>query len=824
MARKILLADDSVTAQNMGRKILADAGYEVITVNNGSAALKKIAEVKPDLIVLDVYMPGYSGLEVCQRLKEANETARIPVLLTVGKLEPFKPEEAKRVRAEGFIVKPFEATELLSALTKLEDKMVPRSESSKPGRFARTIAVVEEGRYDKTMTAEEDSGWKNRIAFPSKKKDKAAEAEESDDSAIYNPVNKDLRTVVEHKPTPVPHEAAAHDTKAKAAKDQSRVDVTALAPEGLPKDVTPEEIAALAAAAAQMQGKIAEAKHNDSKVDDSKLNDKTFDETKLDDKKTSDTRASESVAEPLSATGMIASRGTAEIADKVEARADVVAEAAVESKDQLQATAAHSATASSEPPAATFAAQKTEEPKSEELKPEESRSEETTFGGSAEKPVEAAAHAADVNSGSTASTAIAPPSSADVTAAIAALETAGLPSASPSSSSHAEAAYDHARQDEREPVTMALAATASAQGAAAPRWTAVAVALAPEESSIALEDEMRKAYAAYAGAESAPAQAVALSDTPVAEAVAPAQISSAAEAVQQAPPPIAEPEVSQSASAAAEQFGVRVKSFETVAASSAEAQPAAITHASPVEASPVEATPVQATPAPTSESTAFAHETPQKVEATNIEARSEDAQHHEAPIAQVATPEPAPEIASPAAEQHKEESTAAKEDFHSQEDHREESAPAVAAPTAVEPAPAVSVYAPETVEAARRDEVASVSSTGTEPAALDEPAQDEPAHRAPGKDSDIATSTAAAWASWRRIRESGDSKHATQSSHKETDEDQPSNSRDEAAMAVAAGAEKAPEEGPEIASIVDSVLADLRPKIVEEISRKLKKK
>ncbi len=122
LARKILLADDSVTAQNMGRKILADAGYEVIAVNNGSAALKKIAELKPDLVILDVYMPGYSGLEVCQRLKDSPETSRIPVLLTVGKLEPFKPEEAQRVRAEGYIVKPFEASELLSALSKLEDK------------------------------------------------------------------------------------------------------------------------------------------------------------------------------------------------------------------------------------------------------------------------------------------------------------------------------------------------------------------------------------------------------------------------------------------------------------------------------------------------------------------------------------------------------------------------------------------------------------------------------------------------------------------------------------------------------------------------------
>src|SRR5208283_4628002 len=135
LARKILLADDSVTAQNMGRRILTDAGYEVTTVNNGSAALKKVADLKPDLIVLDVYMPGYGGLEVCQRLRESDDTARIPVLLTVGKLEPFKADEARRVRADGFIVKPFEASELLAALSKLEDKVVPSPELAKQGRL-----------------------------------------------------------------------------------------------------------------------------------------------------------------------------------------------------------------------------------------------------------------------------------------------------------------------------------------------------------------------------------------------------------------------------------------------------------------------------------------------------------------------------------------------------------------------------------------------------------------------------------------------------------------------------------------------------------------
>ena len=147
MARTVLLADDSVTAQNMGRRILMDAGYEVVTVNNGSAALKKIHENHPDLIVLDVYMPGYGGLEVCQRLKEAAETARIPVLLSVGKMEPFKAEEAKRVRADGHIVKPFEASELLAALTRLEDKIVPQAQAeASGGRSAQSEKPVKKSR------------------------------------------------------------------------------------------------------------------------------------------------------------------------------------------------------------------------------------------------------------------------------------------------------------------------------------------------------------------------------------------------------------------------------------------------------------------------------------------------------------------------------------------------------------------------------------------------------------------------------------------------------------------------------------------------------
>ena len=150
----------------MGRRILTDAGYDVITVNNGSAALKKINENKPDLIVLDVYMPGYGGLEVCQRVKENPDTTRIPVLLTVGKLEPFKPEEARRVGADAFIVKPFEATELLTALTKLEDKIVAAPQPQKSGRFAKALAAVEQSDKGASF-GDKETGWKNRLTIPS---------------------------------------------------------------------------------------------------------------------------------------------------------------------------------------------------------------------------------------------------------------------------------------------------------------------------------------------------------------------------------------------------------------------------------------------------------------------------------------------------------------------------------------------------------------------------------------------------------------------------------------------------------------------------------
>jgi CheY-like chemotaxis protein len=156
VALKILLADDSMTAQNMGKKILTDAGYEVVAVSNGAAAVKKIAETNPSLCILDIYMPGYSGLEVCEKIKSSAATTRIPVLLTVGKHEPYKPEDGARVRADGVIVKPFEASELLRAVHRFSQRAAgstparapigipPAPPSAPPATYERTVKLTRE--------------------------------------------------------------------------------------------------------------------------------------------------------------------------------------------------------------------------------------------------------------------------------------------------------------------------------------------------------------------------------------------------------------------------------------------------------------------------------------------------------------------------------------------------------------------------------------------------------------------------------------------------------------------------------------------------------
>ena len=134
MQGKILLADDSVTIQQVVSLILADTEYELVSVNDGDCAIEKIYEIKPDLVIVDVAMPGKNGYEVCKYVKNTPSLKHIPVLLMTGTFEPINEEEAKRAGVDDSIVKPFDSQELIDKVTNLflHPKMVEGEPVIKP--------------------------------------------------------------------------------------------------------------------------------------------------------------------------------------------------------------------------------------------------------------------------------------------------------------------------------------------------------------------------------------------------------------------------------------------------------------------------------------------------------------------------------------------------------------------------------------------------------------------------------------------------------------------------------------------------------------------
>jgi CheY-like chemotaxis protein len=113
---RILLADDSPHAQRMGERILREEGFEVVSLTDGDVALLRLADVDPDLILADVFLPGKSGIELCRHVKNDPAQRHIRVVLTAGLLEPFDEEEAARAGCDAILKKPFEASKVMETI------------------------------------------------------------------------------------------------------------------------------------------------------------------------------------------------------------------------------------------------------------------------------------------------------------------------------------------------------------------------------------------------------------------------------------------------------------------------------------------------------------------------------------------------------------------------------------------------------------------------------------------------------------------------------------------------------------------------------------
>ncbi len=115
---KILVADDNSNIQKMVGLALKDQGIDVVAVGNGEAAVRKISDLRPDLVLADVFMPVRNGYEVCQYVKMNASLAHIPVILLVGAFDPLDEQEAQRVGADGVLKKPFVPPDPLISMVK----------------------------------------------------------------------------------------------------------------------------------------------------------------------------------------------------------------------------------------------------------------------------------------------------------------------------------------------------------------------------------------------------------------------------------------------------------------------------------------------------------------------------------------------------------------------------------------------------------------------------------------------------------------------------------------------------------------------------------
>ena len=109
-----LIAEDDRDIRELGTAKLTAAGYRVLACSNGQAALAATQEHQPDVALLDVMMPGISGIEIVTRLRKDPRTSGIPVILLTAKSQEFDISSGFAVGAADYIVKPFSPRDLVS--------------------------------------------------------------------------------------------------------------------------------------------------------------------------------------------------------------------------------------------------------------------------------------------------------------------------------------------------------------------------------------------------------------------------------------------------------------------------------------------------------------------------------------------------------------------------------------------------------------------------------------------------------------------------------------------------------------------------------------
>ena len=116
MNKKILVIEDDPSTLRLIKYTLQQEGYEVLTVPNGLEGLRKARSEQPDLVILDVMLPGIDGFEVCHRLRAESQTAKLPILMISGKTRGIDKATGLKTGADDYVTKPWHRPELVAKI------------------------------------------------------------------------------------------------------------------------------------------------------------------------------------------------------------------------------------------------------------------------------------------------------------------------------------------------------------------------------------------------------------------------------------------------------------------------------------------------------------------------------------------------------------------------------------------------------------------------------------------------------------------------------------------------------------------------------------
>lgn len=119
MAKRILVVEDNPSVNRLVCYILEREGYQVLSASNGMEGLRIAREEKPDLLVLDVMLPGLDGFELCHRLRADPQTGWLPILMFSAKSQDADMSTGLRLGADDYLTKPADPLEIVKRVANL---------------------------------------------------------------------------------------------------------------------------------------------------------------------------------------------------------------------------------------------------------------------------------------------------------------------------------------------------------------------------------------------------------------------------------------------------------------------------------------------------------------------------------------------------------------------------------------------------------------------------------------------------------------------------------------------------------------------------------